>query len=135
MAQQERMSAADFRKEVAKGKIGRRTRSPGPKVDYSGALFPMLTAMGLPLPVTEHRFHPPRRWHFDFAWLEQKLALEVEGGVDARVGHAHPTNFRTDIEKYNRATLDGWRVLRVMPEHLKQEDGRAVFWIEEALKQ
>lgn len=31
--------------------------------------------------VREHRFHPTRRWRFDFAWPDEKVALEVEGGT------------------------------------------------------
>ena len=34
----------------------------------------------------EYRFHPTRKWRFDYAWPENKIALEVEGGsgrVDA----------------------------------------------------
>lgn len=31
--------------------------------------------------VREHRFHPARRWRFDFAWPELLFAVEVEGGI------------------------------------------------------
>ena len=30
--------------------------------------------------ISEYRFHPPRRWRFDYACLELKIAIEVNGG-------------------------------------------------------
>ena len=35
----------------------------------------------IPTPEVEYRFAPPRRWRFDFAWVDQKVAVEVEGGL------------------------------------------------------
>ncbi len=35
----------------------------------------------LPIPEREWRFHPPRRWRFDFAWPGDMVACEVEGGT------------------------------------------------------
>lgn len=71
---------------------------------------------GIPLPIEEYVFHPGRKWPFDFAWVQQKLALEVEGGVFTRRAHGSITGILRDIEKYNQAAVDGWRVLRVIPD-------------------
>lgn len=75
---------------------------------------------GLPVPVTEYRFHPTRMWRLDYAWPDRKLALEVEGGIWRRGGgaHSHPQNIVRDLQKYSEAAILGWRVLRVAPEHL-----------------
>jgi len=82
--------------------------------------FPTLCVMaGLPPPVAEHRFHPVRKWRFDFAWPDRKVALEVEGGVFVQGRHSRGAGIRADIEKYNTATLLGWRVLRYLPEQLQ----------------
>jgi len=72
----------------------------------------------LPRPATEYRFHTTRKWLFDFAWPEQKVALEVEGGVWTRGAHGRGSGIVRDIEKYNAAALLGWRVLRVLPKDL-----------------
>ena len=90
-------------------------------------------AAGLETPVGEFRFHPTRRWRFDWAWPDQKLALEVEGIVypkkgsgDYRAGgrHASAKGLRGDIEKYLAAAELGWTVIRCLPEHI--ENGRAL---------
>lgn len=73
------------------------------------------------------RFHPIRRWRFDFALghppfemlhrtqgktIERlKLAIEVEGGQWTG-GHKRGKAADSDTEKFNEATLRGWRVLR-----------------------
>ncbi len=73
-----------------------------------------LKQSGLPKFEREHRFHPTRKWRFDFSWPEIHLALEIEGGVySARSGHRSYAGTQRDIEKYNEATLLGWRVVRV----------------------
>lgn len=85
---------------------------------------------GLPLPDPEARFHPKRKWRFDWAWPEQRIALEVEGGLfgtgekcsacGQRSGGAHGAikGRKRDLEKYNEAAALGWRVLRCTPEDL-----------------
>lgn len=60
-------------------------------------------------PEREYRFHVQRRWRFDFAWPTERVALEIEG----RGRHQTVAGTRRDCEKYNTATLMGWRVLRV----------------------
>ena len=73
---------------------------------------------GLPVPVTEHRFHPERKWRFDLAWVPQKVALEVEGGAWTGGRHTRGAGFIKDMEKYNEANALGWSVLRCTPDQL-----------------
>ena len=68
--------------------------------------------------VKEFQFHPQRKWRFDYAIPEHKIALEVEGGVWTYGRHTRPQGFLGDIEKYNMATLMGWRIFRTTPENL-----------------
>lgn len=71
-----------------------------------------LTAIqGLPQPTREHRFHSVRRWRFDFAWLPQKLAVEIHGGAWVSGGHNRAGHQASDNEKSNTAQTMGWRVL------------------------
>ena len=68
--------------------------------------------------VKEFKFHTERRWRFDYAIPQYKIALEVEGGVWTQGRHTRPQGFLGDIEKYNNATLLGWRVFRTTPNEL-----------------
>lgn len=68
--------------------------------------------------VKEYKFHPTRRWRFDYAIPEHKIALEVEGGVWTGGRHIRAQGFLGDMEKYNTATLMGWRVFRTTPDEL-----------------
>lgn len=77
---------------------------------------------GLPEPELEYRFHPDRKWRFDFAWPNVKLALEVEGGIYIRKGHATISGIKRDMEKYNAAACLWWRVLRVTPDNLCMQE-------------
>ena len=83
-------------------------------------------AVGLPVPVAELKFHPLRRWRFDWAFTEAKLAVEVEGGVWTGGRHTRGVGFLKDCEKYAEALIHGWRVLRVTPKHI--QDGKALGW-------
>ena len=62
--------------------------------------------------VTEHKFHPTRKWRFDFCHPVLKIAVEVEGGVFSFGRHTRGSGFLKDMEKYNAAVILGWRVLR-----------------------
>jgi len=61
--------------------------------------------------VRQYRFAPPRRWTFDFALPEYRLAVEVDGG-SAWQGHGQVSRREGDYEKANEAVARGWRVLR-----------------------
>lgn len=68
-----------------------------------------------------------RRWRFDFAWLEEKIAIELEGGVDdrrkhrVRGRHIRPKGFQDDVEKYNAAAALGWTVFRVTTKDVQED--------------
>lgn len=87
----------------------------------------------LPPPTPEYRFHAERKWRFDYAWPQWKVALEVEGGVfgfkDPKTGkhrsggaHSSITGIKRDIEKYNYAGAMGWTVIRCLPTTLLQKE-------------
>lgn len=70
-----------------------------------------LRALGVPEALYEYKFHDTRKWRFDMAWPDKKLAVEINGGTWAyKPSHTGKGQVR-DYEKGNAATLMGWRVL------------------------
>lgn len=86
---------------------------------------------GIELPKEEHHFHPTRRWRFDFAWPQRKVAVEIEGGVWTRGRHTRGAGFIADCEKYNEAARLGWRVFRMPGPWV--EGGRAARYMKRVL--
>lgn len=62
-------------------------------------------------PVTEHKFFEGRRWKFDVALPELRLAFECDGGK-WHGGHRRGKALEADYERQNTAIMEGWRVLR-----------------------
>ena len=91
-----------------------------------------IKAAGLPVPVREHCFHPLRKWRFDFAWPDQKVAAECEGGTWTNGRHVRGAGFERNCIKYNQAAVDGWTVLRFTSGMINS--GNALNQIEAALK-
>lgn len=102
---------------ATKHKPKRKRRKPGDPPPAESPLVAnfrtQLRAAGIAGYVTEHEFCKGRKWAFDLAWLPEKLAVEVEGGVWTGGRHTRGSGFVKDCEKYNTATLDGWRILRI----------------------
>ena len=78
-------------------------------------LLSQIKREGLPVPEVHYRFHVERKWEFDFCYPNLMIAFECEGGIWRRGGGAHSSGkaIIRDIEKYNAATLLGWRVFRI----------------------
>lgn len=93
-------------------------------------LLQHLKELRIPEPELEYQFDPMRRWRFDLAWVRQRLALEIEGGVWTGGRHVRPVGYVGDLEKYNRATVLGWRLLRVARSSV--ENGGAAKLVKEA---
>lgn len=104
----ETLTAAEYRALVAK------KRQPTNKRKGSKAkaeIEMMLKLFGKPYE-TEFKFHPKRKWRFDFCIPELKIAIEYEGLMSEKSRHTTITGFTNDSEKYNAAQILGWRVLR-----------------------
>lgn len=100
--------------------------------DYVADLCWQLKALSLPEPQLEHRFHPERRWRFDLAWPDRKIALEVDGGTWVKGRHTTGVGVYNDSVKFNEAAILGWRVLRVVPNMIR--DGEAAKFVERVLR-
>lgn len=71
----------------------------------------------------EVRFHPTRRWRFDFADVARKIAYEIQGGLyQAQSGHRSHDGVTRDFEKLNAAQLLGWRVFQITTYTMKDAE-------------
>jgi len=77
---------------------------------------------GLPRPIPEYRFSPPRRWRFDWAWPAVQgggLALEKQGGLFIQGRHSRGAALLQEHEKLNEAAAQGWGILYTTPDQLE----------------
>ena len=99
-------------------------------------------ARKLPAPVRQYRFAQSigREWRFDFAFVDEIVAVEIEGLVVERlksgrqvVGGRHATidGWREDSVKYANAALLGWQYVRFEQSQVKA--GVAVDFAEKLL--
>jgi very-short-patch-repair endonuclease len=99
-------------------------------------LYEQLKHASLELPSPQHTFAQEigRNWAFDYAYVDRRIAIEVEGGTRLKGGgrHNRHTGFQEDVWKYNTATKLGWRLYRFTSEDVYR--GRALEFLKEILK-
>lgn len=78
------------------------------------------------------KFHPLRKWRADFI-IEDRLLVEVEGGLYIHGGHNRGAMIEDTMEKLAEASMMGYFPLRVSTRYVK--NGKALQWIEKLLKQ
>ena len=66
--------------------------------------------------VREYRFHHERRWRADFAHLQARVLIEIEGGIWATAAKTSAAGFNANLEKCLDAVLPGWRVFLLRPD-------------------
>ena len=97
------------------------------------SLFAMqLDAVGLTGYVREYQAIPGRRFRFDFCWVKERLAVEIQGGTYSRGAHARPLGIKRDYEKGNLAVQFGWKVLQFDADMVKS--GQALEFTEKMLR-
>jgi very-short-patch-repair endonuclease len=84
--------------------------------------------------VAEYRFHPTRKWRFDFVIDPDRLKVAVEyDGLMGGTAHRSIGMVAKDSSKINTAQTMGWNVVRVNAISLK--DGSGYTAIERAVAQ
>ncbi|HEX2905889.1 MAG TPA: hypothetical protein VHO69_03465 [Phototrophicaceae bacterium] len=76
-------------------------------------------AAGFPQPHRQYQFAHPRKWKFDFAWPESRIAVEIDGGTWIHGGHSRGAGQSKDAEKRNTAALLGWTVFSFTTDMLR----------------
>jgi len=68
-----------------------------------------------------------RKFRFDCANPILKIAIEIEGGIWLpKGGHNTGISMEKDMEKYNLATVEGWKVLRYSPQTLRKSPWKLI---------
>jgi very-short-patch-repair endonuclease len=97
-------------------------------------------ALKLPSVIPHYRFaqdkHPGdkrRVWIADFAFLEWRLMVEIDGGIWMPKGgaHSHPIDITRNMTKQNDAALLGFFTLRYTPAEVKS--GQAIGFTQKVL--
>lgn len=114
-----------------------RPRTAKGTTDLADALLGQLEALGMPIPIRDHVFHPVRRWKMDLAWLELMVSCEVDGNEWAQTNgtkgrHGGAKGMQSDCEKVNEALLLGWKPYRFTGSQVRS--GYAITILERALK-
>jgi len=103
------------------------------KMTQAQTFLLMLKARKMPTPTPEYQFHPTRKFRLDYAWVDAKVGLEVDGGIWTGGAHGRGTGITRDQEKTNLAAGLGWRILRCTPSKLMADEtldhiNRALQW-------
>lgn len=93
-----------------KTKVSRTRKATAPQA--STDLFTVLCRSDLGVEcVKEYRFHDKRKWRFDYAIPEHKIAIEVEGGVwNSNTADTNCKSFKSLIRKIMswKLPIDSW---------------------------
>lgn len=82
--------------------------------------------------IPEYAFNKPETKHrFDWACLEHRLAIEINGGRWKAGGGRH--NTPADYQKTRLAVLAGWRVLPFLTEELETDPAACIALVLRAL--
>jgi hypothetical protein len=102
------------------------------RAHLSTAIFLRLLAeRKLPAPVAEYQFAKPRKWRADFCWIDQKVILEVNGGIFSQGRHTRGAALLKEWDKINTGAGIGYRFIFCQPSQLATR--RTIDYIENAI--
>jgi len=101
--------------------------------EWEEALYRQIVAAELPKPERQYPFAKSvgRQYRADFAFLDERLIVEVNGGAFIGGRHVRGAGYENDLERNAIATALGFKVMGVTPRHIRS--GFALRWIECAL--
>ena len=72
----------------------------------------------------EVRFHPVRKWRFDFVLIVgyDKVAVEINGAIYRRGRHSRGSGLEGDYEKLNEAQMMGYKVFQFSSNQVQNLD-------------
>jgi very-short-patch-repair endonuclease len=76
--------------------------------------------------VEEYRFHPVRKWRYDFAHISSKVAVELQGGIWSGGRHGRGYGIVGDYEKMNESQFCGWTVIQLSSKQITMENAEKI---------
>lgn len=113
--------AADIKTSRQKASPGK-AKTGSKESPLEAMLDKQMALSGLHGYIRQHKHIKGRRFSLDFAFLDRKVGIEVQGQC-----HRIKAMFERDIEKRILATLAGWIVIEVSGKTIRS--GQAVQWI------
>ena len=107
------------------------SRLPKPPSALEAEFALQLRAHGVTGWTREFQAIPTRRFRLDFAWPDQKVGVELDGGTWSNGRHSRGKGYDSDCEKLALLQLAGWTIFKATATHLK--DGSTIRWTMEAL--
>jgi very-short-patch-repair endonuclease len=119
-----------------RGEVVEFKREPSDRERLEKMLWNRINEAGLPAPETQYLWaRPERMYRSDFAYVGQRILIEVQGGIWARNPgrHNRGAGYQADLQRSNLAMRLGWRVLAFTEAMIKS--GEAIETIRRALEQ
>ena len=91
-----------------------------------------LDSAGLTGYIREYQAIPGRRFRFDFAFVAERLLVEINGGTYTRGGHSTGLGIKRDYIKQNLCQLAGYKLLTFDSDMVKS--GQALEFTEKMLR-
>ena len=123
-----KLAASDARRKPAK-----RPKATDGRSDLEASLLGQIRMAGLPAPVEQFRFAPPRKWRFDGAYPDRMIAYEIDGATHSGGRHVRGSGVEVDCLKMSTAAMLGFRVMRFTGRMV--EDGTALALVRAILEQ
>lgn len=90
-----------------------------------------LAMEGYPRPKPHALIFPNSQHHVDYAYLEERIAVEISGQIWQKGGHSSGRGITRDAFKANELACMGWKLLIFTPEQI--DSGAAYEWTKRAL--
>ena len=89
--------------------------------EWEDLFYAQLKESETPLPIRQYEFAKciGRKFKADDAWPDERLIVEINGGIWRNGRHNTGIGYENDMERNALASALGWRVIQFSPRHVK----------------